>query len=143
MSQVDFHILDSQDPERALHHACRFINKAYRQGHRLHVRVADRTDAEQLDKMLWAFSDLAFIPHKIEGTGDTTPAPVNISIMGGSPEPDAILVNLCSVMPEDYTNHARVVEIVAGDADTTNAARERYRRYRDAGDTLEMHKIPN
>ena len=141
MSQVDFHILSSQDPQRALHHACRFINKAYRQGHRLHVRVADEANAQKLDKLLWSFSDLAFIPHGLEVGGEEASVPVNISIMGGSQETNVILVNLSSTMPDNYQHHQRVIEIVAGDDAATSAARDRYRRYRDAGDTLQTHKI--
>ena len=110
-------------------------------GHRLHVRVPDANTAEQLDKLLWSFSDQAFIPHKVQGSADATPVPVNISIMGGSPEPEVILVNLCDTMPESYQHHDRVIEIVAGNADDTAAARERYRQYRESGDTLDTHKI--
>jgi DNA polymerase-3 subunit chi len=141
MSQVDFHILESEEPARAMHHACRFINKAYMQGHRLHVRVADARNAEQLDKMLWSFSDQAFVPHSVQGSGDTTPVPVNIGIMDEASEADVILVNLCDIMPENYKRHDRVIEIVAGGPDATAAARERYRQYRNSGDTLETHKI--
>ncbi|HBE92840.1 MAG TPA: DNA polymerase III subunit chi [Gammaproteobacteria bacterium] len=141
MTQVDFHILESEGPDRAMHHACRLINKAYMQGHRLHVRVTDASYAEQLDKLLWSFSDQSFVPHELQGTGDATPAPVNISIMGDSPEPDVILVNLCDNMPETYRHHERLIEIVAGDPDSTTAARERYRQYRESGDTLEIYKI--
>ena len=141
MSRVDFHILENPQPEQALRYACRLINKAYMQGHRLYVRVADAGNAEQLDRMLWAFSDLAFVPHRIEGSGDATPVPVNIGIMGEASEADAILVNLCSDMPGRYARHERVIEIVAGDAEATKAARSRYRQYREHGDVLNTHKI--
>jgi len=141
MSQVDFHILADSEPGQALYHACRLINKAYLQGHRMHVLVPDADKARQLDRLLWSFSDLAFVPHRIEGTEDDTPVPVNISIMGAASDNTAILINLSDDMPENYTDHERVIEIVPGDPASTAAARERYRRYRDQGHTLQTHKI--
>ena len=49
---------------------CRWVERFYEEGKRVRV-VADSTMAAQhLDSMLWSFSDLSFIPHRIWGPED-------------------------------------------------------------------------
>jgi len=139
MARVDFHILDGQSRQEALRYACRVVNKAYRAGHRVYIKLADTGHAEQLDQLLWTFSDQSFIPHAQVDAPLSGREPVIIGIIDPVPEPDVVLINMTAEVPANYAAYQRLIEIVA--EEDTVAARDRYRRYRENGDELDTHRM--
>lgn len=119
----------------ALAYACRFIRKALRHDARVTV-VVDAPLAPQLSQQLWKQSAQDFLAHAAQGSAQTlafTLAPVVlVQQPAASPHRD-ILLNLCTAMPEGYTDFARVVEIVSTDADARAHARQRWRNYQAQG----------
>ena len=65
-------------------------------------------------------------------------------MLGHAVEPDGpsdVLVNLANDIPAFFSRFNRVAELVAGDDTQREAARARYRFYKDRGYTLNTHKL--
>lgn len=142
MAQVEFHTGVAEP----VHFACRLLRKAYRQGARVAV-LAPADTLRTLDRELWTFEEREFVPHlRLAGAKPAllarTPLWLLDDLAFGEPLPDGlpeVLVNLGSdaSLPEGYP--ARLIEIVARDADEADRARLRWRQYRDLGWSIVHH----
>lgn len=147
MSQIDFYLLDNPDLSAAMRYTCRLANKGYRLGKRIFIRVEDPAQAQQLDALLWTYSDLSFIPHRVydettDGNADTR-EPVLIGIIEPQAGQQMLLINLADSLPGRYAGYEQVKEIVWKDENCLNAARERYRQYQKSDNQLNKYDISN
>ena len=140
MSQVDFHIIESKDSAASLSHACRLVRKAYKNGFRVYIRAENEQDLNTLDKLLWTFSDLDFIPHAILDT-ESGQEPVIIGMIEHQGDDKTILINLSTKMSENYSSYSLVFELISNDPTAIDAGRDRYRSYRQMNDELSTHPI--
>ncbi len=130
---MDFHILTSSGVAERLHYACRLTEKAWRQGCRVYLRAESGEQAAELDTLLWTFRDRSFVPHRLDAAGGD-PEPVLVGT-GDGPEaadPD-VLVNLAPEPAPEPALFNRVVEITDSDPAVRDAARQRFRWYREQG----------
>lgn len=140
-ARVTFYVLADADERSRRAYACRLIEKAYLQDHRVLVRLDTEEDVRDFDELLWRFSDRSFVPHETcppAGAGD---APVLLAAAATPPVPADILVNLSRDVPAWFDDFARVAELVAADDESRRAGRERFRHYRDQGITPETHDL--
>ena len=145
MTDIDFYILTvARDAEREKF-ACRLTEKIYKLGHTVYVLTETAEDTARLDGLLWTFRDGSFIPHEQYSQGgerrDATPV-----LIGHDRDPDiagGIMINLAREIPTTFSRFDRVAEIIADDEAQKQAARERFRFYRDRGYPLKTHTIPN
>lgn len=136
MTRVDFYSLP--DHGNSGKTACVLIEKARQSGHTIHIRAASRADALQLDELLWTFRDISFIPHRLADEAGETTATVIIEWEGAqSSDTGDVLINLKAAMPAEAGRFNRIIELIPADAAGRQAARERFRLYREQG--LEMH----
>ncbi len=142
MAQIDFYVVSGNGDPARQRFAARLAEKAYRLENRVHIKVADLAIARAMDQLLWTFRDGSFVPHDVIEYGAPDPdAPVTIGI--GPPDqgkPD-LLINLTESMPEDVASFARVAEIVTSDEQCKSRSRKHFAAYRDAGHTLDTHKL--
>ena len=141
MTQVDFYILQNEQPGARPLFTCRLTEKAFKQGHRVYINTASGQQLQQLDELLWTFRDGSFLPHAVYDAGTSETPPI---LLGHAVEPEGptdVLVNLSSELPSFFSRFSRVAELVGGDADQLDAARERYRFYKDRGYTLNTHNL--
>ncbi len=139
MPQVDFYIL--QNDRHPEHLVCQLTLKALQQGLKVQIRTADEAMAQAIDHRLWTFSDTSFVPHALYRDAEPPDAPVLITWQEATAAHSDVLMNLGREIPEHSERFARIIEIVASAEDTRQAARGRYREYRDRGYTLETHEI--
>jgi len=142
MAQIDFYVVSGNGDPARQRFACRLAEKAYRLENRVHIKVADLAIARAMDQLLWTFRDGSFVPHDIIESGAPAPdAPVTIGI--GCPDKDKpdLLINLTESIPEDVGSVARVAEIVTSDEESKTRSRKHFAAYRDAGHTLDTHKL--
>jgi DNA polymerase-3 subunit chi len=138
MARADFYIMGpGEDPRRF---ACSLANKAFKQGHRLHILATDRDQALTLDELLWTFHDISFLPHALLGEEDEG-VPVTIGWPGHAQAGGDVLINLTPEPPQQAGAFERVAEVVADDDDQRRRARERYRHYREQGFELHSHDL--
>ncbi|CBA17151.1 probable dna polymerase III subunit chi protein [Xanthomonas albilineans GPE PC73] len=96
------------------------------------VLARDLAQAEELDELLWAFDDDAYIPHQIAGAdADEEEAQVLIA----PPEVDAasrpLVINLRDA---PYLGTCeRVLEVVPADLSAREPLRERWKQYKTQG----------
>jgi DNA polymerase III subunit chi len=132
VTRVDFYLASDE----AARVACRLAEKAWKLGHKVYLHVADATQAQKLDELLWTFRDVAFVPHSL-----TDDAPVRIGHAAPPDGFDGLLVNLADEVPAFFSKFERVAEVVGGDDAAKENARERFRFYRDRGYELETHQV--
>jgi DNA polymerase-3 subunit chi len=91
--------------------------------------------------MLWSTPSIGFVPHC---RCDHRLAPVTPVIVDHLSEPlihDQVLVNLCDDTPPFFSRFQRLAEIVSTDARDSEAARGRFRFYRDRGYDIVTHQL--
>ncbi|NOZ11219.1 MAG: DNA polymerase III subunit chi [Gammaproteobacteria bacterium] len=151
MTRIDFYVLTNSDLTAKFRFACRLINKAYRQGHRIFVYVDDEANAKHLDELLWTLGDDSFVPHTLDSTQPTSPDPAQPSrqdqtrVLIGYQEPhtdqDDVMVSLSSNIPPFFSRFERLAELVGTTAQDIASSRERFRHYRECGYPLQTHKL--
>lgn len=145
MTRVDFYISQDSAPLARERIGCRLVNKAFSQGHRVHVHLADEAAARRVDDLLWTFSDRAFVPHAVEGDPLLEqPSDTPTVVLGFSGAPAAgcdVLINLGDDVPEFFSQVERVAEIIDGGERNRGKGRERFRFYRDRGYPLNSHNL--
>jgi DNA polymerase-3 subunit chi len=146
--QVDFYLLEAPVSNGKLKLACRLTNKLTNTGKRILLVCEDTQQIDKLDSLLWQFSDTSFIPHQKvdkENLIDIQQYMVHLleseNLMHAGGEVFDVIVNLSSELLPDNPPVSRRAELVDYDELDKQAARIRYKHYRDAGITTKMHAI--
>jgi DNA polymerase-3 subunit chi len=137
MTRIDFYL----DAEDRLQVACRLATKAVWQGHSVIVYAPDEGVARALDRALWTTPPTGFLPHVMATHRLAAETPVVIAGDGDELPHDDVLVNLHHAQPPGFGRFRRLVEIVGRDEADKQAARERFRHYRDRGYELHTHRL--
>ena len=139
--RVDFYLLPVAEPRARLDFACKLAEKAFQQGHRVHLHVGDAAEVAAMDRHLWQFRDSAFVPHEPEPA--SAGCPVSIGWGPAAPASHDVLISLLDEIPPFFANFTRIAEILPSDADSRTSGRERWNAYREHGCTLEHHDMQN
>lgn len=145
MTEIAFHFNIGHSAADKLHYACRLMRKAVAAGARIMV-VADSAKAGQLDRLLWTFSPLEFIPHCVLGAPSVTQHMVGVSPVILSQESSdyphqEVMLNLLDGLPTGFEAFRRVIEIVSQEDPDRLQARSRWKRYTELGYTITRHDI--
>jgi DNA polymerase III subunit chi len=141
MTEIGFHF---NVPETAAY-ACRLVRKATRRGAQVAVTGTDEMLA-RLDRDLWAFDPVEFIPHLRLRSGEPAPERLRatrvwlVEQASSAPHQD-VLVNLGREAPAGFESFARLIEIVSTAEDDRLAARQRWKRYKDRGYAISQHEV--
>lgn len=137
MTEIDFY---SGGGDK-LQTTCRLIAKAVRQGLKLMVYSSDAAMIGRLDKLLWTFSPADFIPHCRTNDKLAGVTPVVLGHQCGELLHDDVLLNLDTEHPPFFSRFQRLIEITGITPEDTQAARKRYRFYKDRGYEIRHHKL--
>jgi DNA polymerase-3 subunit chi len=140
--RVDFYVLPPGDKNDQLPFTCRLTEKAYDLGQRIYIHTESEAQAIQLDNLLWTFRQGSFIPHALYETDNDGELPAHIG-WRGEPSGRDLLINLAPTVPVFHDRFERIAEIVNHDEAAKQAARERFKFYRERGITPESHTIEN
>jgi DNA polymerase III, chi subunit len=107
------------------------------------VYCEDTRRLASFDRLLWEFAPLSFIPHVSvrHPLAERTPVLLTASDADVPASHRQVLVNLGERMPPAFADYARVVELVGTDAQSRQAARARFRSYREQGYTPLTHDV--
>ncbi len=142
MSKIDFYVVAGSGDAARQQFACRLAEKAYRHKNRVHIMLDNVTAARNLDELLWTFRDGSFVPHDLVEDGSVeTDAPVTIGLSAAAHSEADLLINLTGAIPENVSAFPRVAEIVTSDEESKSRSRVHFASYRDAGHTLDTHKL--
>ena len=137
MTQIDFYTHASDK----LQVACRLTLKARNHGLRVLIYSPDPALAERIDKLLWTYPAIGFIPHCRSGDRLAAVTPVIIDHVGVEPPHDEVLLNLHPETPPFFSSFQRLIEIVGENPQDSQAGRARFRFYRDRGYDIRHHKL--
>lgn len=141
MTEVAFHF---NVPDR-MAYACRLLRKAVRRGAKV-VVSAPGDVLTRLDKQLWVFEPLDFVPHvrvrpghaPAERLRDT---PVWLAEEVQDAPHREVLLNLGDDLIDGFESFARVIELVSLDGADRQAGRARWKHYSDRGYELARHDV--
>ncbi|HMW49980.1 MAG TPA: DNA polymerase III subunit chi [Cellvibrionaceae bacterium] len=136
--RADFYVLPAGEERH--HFACRLIEKAYKLGNKVWLRL-DEQQLAALDDALWTFKPEAFVPHAAFGP-DAKLEDCPVWLMTQLPDGDCdLLVNLASTPLEPPPSAGRVVELVTQDAHILQLTRQQYARYKALNWVINTHKL--
>jgi DNA polymerase-3 subunit chi len=127
-------------PDR-LRVACVLTAKASGGGRRVSVFAPDGNIARHFDQMLWSFQPLAFVPHVAAGSPLAAETPVVIGSRLEALPDDDVLINLGDDLPDGFERFSLVIEVVGPSDPERQAARGRFRRYKEQGHALSAHDL--
>jgi len=141
MTEILFHT-HVADPAA---YACRLLRKATRQGARVAVTGPEAT-LERLDRELWAFDPVEFVPHlRLVPGASLAPrlhaTPIWLVADAAAVDVHEILVNVGAESVPGFESYLRLFEIVSNDAADKAAARRRWKHYGDRGYRIAHHEI--
>jgi DNA polymerase-3 subunit chi len=139
VSRVDFYILPENSGRDRF--ACSVANKAWQSGHNVYIHTNSREMAIKLDDLLWTYHDISFVPHALTSQSNPSDAPIIIGWQATVPDYCTVMINLTADFPTSAERFARIVEIVAGNEDERDVARNHYRAYRDDGHEMHSHTV--
>lgn len=137
MPRADFYLIQRERfREEPLLLVCELARKAHDANLWTLVLTRDAEQAEQLDELLWAFDDEAYIPHQIAGDEEDELTPVLIA----SPDVDTPMRTLVINLRDEAVSGSfdRVLEVVPADDSARGPLRERWKQYQARG--LELKK---
>jgi DNA polymerase-3 subunit chi len=137
MTGVDFYF----NAADKLQVACRLAGKALAQGKRLLIYAPQADTAQSIDRLLWTWPATGFVPHCRAGDALAADTPVLIADAVDAAARCDILLNLGRETPPAFERFERLLEVVARDDGDRQAARERYRFYRERGYRVANHDL--
>jgi DNA polymerase III subunit chi len=137
MTRIDFYF----EAEDKLQVACRLSAKAAQQKLRVLIYAPDEAGAQRIDRMLWTWQATGFLPHCMTRSPLAAQTPVLITHDPDDTPHDEVLLNLHTQWPPAFSRFRRLVEIVSRDDEDREAARGRFRFYRDRGYEIVNHDL--
>jgi DNA polymerase III subunit chi len=141
MPKIDFYIIEESQANARMRLACRLIEKAHKNRHRIYIHCDSQKDAHQLDELLWTYREDSFLPHNLYGDGPEPAPPIQIGFDATPDKQRDILITLSQTIPAFYPQFSRVLEIISNETDIQAAGREHYRQYRADGHAINIHKL--
>lgn len=140
MTRIDFYILAGAQMEQRLNFACRWVQKAQRNGSSVYIAVENQRQADYMDQLLWNFTPESFVAHDCDGKGSLH-SPVTIGYSEDCGEHHHCLVNLRRDIPDYFSRFERLTEIVCQHEKVLTESRERYNFYRHRGYPIQSHDL--
>ena len=127
--------------DNKLQTACTLTLKALARGMRVMLLTPDSSATERLSKLLWSTPATGFVPHCRSADRLASVTPVIVDHVAEPLLQDQVLVNLCDQTPAFFSRFQRLVEIVGTEDADREAARTRFRFYRDRGYEIRTHQL--
>ena len=134
MAEVGFYHLLATPLERALP---RLLERARAAGYRIVLRASSAERVEHLNALLWTYDEASFLAHGAARDGNPAAQPIWLTEREENPNGATMLVLVDGVEAADLAAFGRCADLFDGnDPDAVAAARERWRRAKEAGHAL-------
>jgi DNA polymerase-3 subunit chi len=137
MTSIDFYF----NAGDRLQVACRLAGKAVKQSQRLLIYAPDAGTAGRIDKMLWTWPAIGFVPHCAVHAPLAAETPVLIASGDEAAEGCELLLNLGAECPPHFERFPRLLEVVSNNEEDKESARSRFRFYRERGYQITNHDL--
>ena len=139
MTEITFHV----NAADKLDYACRFLRTTQKKAAKVLVCASPEV-LKQLSSQLWAMTPTEFLPHCF---ADAAPAVIALSpVVLVSDLTDTrfehdVLLYLGADLPAGFERFERLIELVGQDSDDLQAARIRWKHYKDRGYALSRYDV--
>lgn len=113
--------------------ACLLSNKAMQSGLRVMVSTPDEAMTATLDKMLWTYPGIAFVPHGRLADPAAATLPVLVDHLAADFPHHELLISLHPTPPAFFSRFEHLIEIVGNEDEDKRLGRERFSHYRNRG----------
>jgi DNA polymerase-3 subunit chi len=137
MTNIDFYF----NAEDRLQVACRLAAKAVKQRSRLLVYAPDADTASRLDKLMWTWPAIGFVPHSMVDGPLAAETPVLIASGEETPAACELLLNLGVECPPHFERFTRLFEVISSNDEEKTSGRRRYRFYQERGYPITNHDL--
>ena len=131
----------TQERQEKINLLCLLAEEQFSAGKRVLVRVQDENRAVSLDRFMWTWDKVAFLPHAFNnGSVDCLEEPIVITVREDNPNAASVLImgHPCSL---DYIRQFELVIDFAEvyDPQLAERSRKRFRLYREQGFNPQMY----
>jgi DNA polymerase-3 subunit chi len=137
VTTIDFYF----NAEDRLQVACRLAGKALAQKKRMLIYAPEPEVASRIDRMLWTWPAIGFVPHCALHDPLASETPVLIASDAETPAECGLLLNLAAECPPHFERFERLLEVVTADEAEREAGRTRYRFYQQRGYKISSHDL--
>jgi len=137
LTTIDFYF----NAEDRFQVACRLAGKALAQRKRLLIYAPEPEAASRIDKLLWTWPAIGFVPHCAPHDPLAAETPVLVSSDADTPAACELLLNLGGECPPHFERFERLLEVVPADEAERQSARARYRFYQARGYKITSHDL--
>lgn len=137
MTTIDFYF----NAEDRFQVACRLAAKAVSQKKRMLIYAPDADGASRIDKMLWTWQAVGFVPHCAASDEIAAETPLLIATGEETPQGCGLLLNLSEAAPPHFARFERLFEVVPAEEAGRAAGRSRYRFYQERGYKIANHDL--
>ena len=138
MTTVDFYF----NAEDRLQVACRLAGKAVAQKKRMLIYAPEPEIASRIDKLLWTWPAIGFVPHCALHDPLAADTPILIAADAETPRHCELILTLGAECPPHFERFERLLEVVAAaDEAERQAGRARYRFYLERGYKITNHDL--
>jgi DNA polymerase-3 subunit chi len=121
--------------------ACRLAGKAAGQKKRMLIYAPQPEAASRIDKLLWTWPAVGFVPHCAPHDPLAADTPVLIAADAEIPPGCELLLNLDVECPPHFERFERLLEVVGVDEAERQSGRGRYRFYLERGYKIANHDL--
>jgi DNA polymerase-3 subunit chi len=134
MTEIGFYHLRTTPLDRALP---RLLERALGEGHRVVVIAGSEERVDDLDTLLWTYSEASFLPHGSKRDGNASRQPIWLTVEEENPNRASMLVLVDEARAVRLADYQRVCDVFDGnDPAAVEAARQRWREAKAAGHEL-------
>ena len=121
--------------------AAAWLWQSWRQRQPVVVYTPNRALADRLDQMLWSQPATGFMPHCSGESSLAAETPVVLASNLDQLPHDQTLLNLGDETPPGFSRFENLIEIVSCDDNDRQAARLRFRHYRERGYAIDTNDL--
>lgn len=139
MTEIAFHV---NAPDK-LDYACRLLRATQKKSAQVLV-LGQMALLTSLSSRLWSMQSTEFLPHCLADATNEVLAQSPIILSADLPASVAesqVLLNLGAVLPAGFERFERLIELVGQDSDDLQAARTRWKHYKDRGYALSRYDV--
>lgn len=138
MSEVWFYQLDRELPETVLP---TLLLRGLERGMRMSVESTQRERLTDLSSRLWAYEDVAFIPHGLAGEEGDSTQPICLCATAENPNASAFRFYVDGAVPQDVSALTRASILFAGaDEASITTARSLWKQFKAEGHAVRYWK---
>lgn len=131
MTTIRFYHLERKSLDQALPE---ILTKALSQGHKIVVKMGDKTQIPRMNDHLWTFDANSFLPHGTEKDGHAEEQPIWLTDADENPNGADVLILTDGATSDKISDYKLCCEMLNGhDTEAVSAARTRWKEYKEKG----------